>query len=336
MVLPLWPTIERFFRNKTDCGPSTIQKMQGRYQILIDYIAARDFCEESCYDFLDHLRQARGASNATVKNYILLLKAIGKALKLDFTEELKGDKIDKVQKDVLSPEELSRLIAVYIPMPKKSDRGLEANTRISSLCEFLSIVGMRIDNALNLAERHVKTIDGVECIYIPGNETKTGDEIMLPITESIRACISRPKRYPHGLFFGTADGAMSPQYVNRTLKERAQAADIKKDISSHTFRRSMITNSLNADMPIALVSRLAGHKKLETTMRYYQHKVTDLVKIINAQPQSLKYASFDVMIWLAQRFYDFTKYASDRFPVAMKIDEEGIQITIRRAPARLP
>ena len=51
-------------------------------------------------------------------------------------------------------------------------------------------------------------------------------------------------------------------------------------IASHTARRSFITNALNAGVPLEKVMKIAGHKKIATTLKYDRSNLEEAAKTI--------------------------------------------------------
>ena len=68
------------------------------------------------------------------------------------------------------------------------------------------------------------------------------------------------------------------QVANRNLKDIMTGAGIKKDISFHCARHTFATVGISLGIPIEVISKLLGHKDLQTTQIYA--KVMDHVKIM--------------------------------------------------------
>jgi len=111
---------------------------------------------------------------------------------------------------------------------------------------------------------------------------KTGAHVAIPIHQNVKAIIKKHKGLPT---------AISDQKLNQYIKEVAQLAKLNDKfiykitkggklqvftyrewqmVSSHTCRRSFITNLLKMGIPHAQVMRLAGIKRYETLMRYFK------------------------------------------------------------------
>lgn len=111
---------------------------------------------------------------------------------------------------------------------------------------------------------------------------KTGAHVAIPIHSYVRAIIKKYKGLPPEI---------SDQKLNLYIKEVARLAKLNDKfiykitkggtlqvfefqewemVSSHTCRRSFITNLLKLGIPHAQVMRLAGIKRYETLMRYFK------------------------------------------------------------------
>ncbi|WP_317166124.1 tyrosine-type recombinase/integrase [Sphingobacterium sp. SGL-16] len=60
---------------------------------------------------------------------------------------------------------------------------------------------------------------------------------------------------------------------------------IKKEkylfLSSHTGRRSMVTNLLSRNVPITLIQKLTGHSDIRTLMKYESAGTDSLIEALN-------------------------------------------------------
>ncbi|MCS3901044.1 tyrosine-type recombinase/integrase [Methanococcus voltae] len=66
------------------------------------------------------------------------------------------------------------------------------------------------------------------------------------------------------------------KYVWELAKKYSKMAELDKDISTHTFRRSRALHLLNDGVPLEKVSKYLRHKSIGTTMSYIRITVVDL------------------------------------------------------------
>lgn len=100
-------------------------------------------------------------------------------------------------------------------------------------------------------------------------DTKSTEDRIIPIAESSSLFDNLRKLQVQtlqdgGPFVAYADGSSTAKKRNRILK----AAGIPP-ITIHDLRRTGITRALLAGVPPITVQKLAGHKDIKTTMRYY-------------------------------------------------------------------
>lgn len=119
---------------------------------------------------------------------------------------------------------------------------------------------------------------------------KTGAQVAIKINRIVKAIIKKWKGLPPAL----SDGKL-----NEMIKEVAKSAKLKKKfiykitkggilvtetmeewqmVSSHTCRRSFITNLLKQGFAHAHVMKLAGIKRYETLMKYFKQSAEDVAE----------------------------------------------------------
>jgi len=70
---------------------------------------------------------------------------------------------------------------------------------------------------------------------------------------------------------------LTPRQLNRAVHDAAESARIDKRVTTHTLRHSFATHLLERKVDIRVIQVLLGHKKLETTS-IYTHVATDLLR----------------------------------------------------------
>lgn len=70
------------------------------------------------------------------------------------------------------------------------------------------------------------------------------------------------------LFEGQNGGQYSASSVNQVLKQAAQAAGIKRQVSSHMLRHSYATHLMDRGIDLRIIQELLGHKSSRTTEIY--------------------------------------------------------------------
>ena len=134
--------------------------------------------------------------------------------------------------------------------------------------------GLRVSDLLKLKD--AKVIGG----NIVAMNKKTGEKVVIPAAEKVRAVIKKRRGFPPKI---------TDVELNRTIKDVAEAAGIKGDflytatkggvkteqyiprhmmISSHTGRRTSITNTLAGGVPTEIVMKIHGIRSHKTLNRY--------------------------------------------------------------------
>ena len=89
-----------------------------------------------------------------------------------------------------------------------------------------------------------------------------------------------------------------PQWAYREITRWNRSAKITERWTPHQLRHGFVTNLLRAGMPIALVSRLANHSDITTTMRYAKLGGSDLREWrAMQQPQQSQNDVVDLKQW---------------------------------------
>jgi integrase/recombinase XerD len=71
------------------------------------------------------------------------------------------------------------------------------------------------------------------------------------------------------LFPGRSDGHISEDSAARILRGACQQVNIF-GVSSHSFRRTALTQMSNAGIPLRVVQEISGHRNLEQLQRYLE------------------------------------------------------------------
>ena len=71
------------------------------------------------------------------------------------------------------------------------------------------------------------------------------------------------------LFISQKNSAFSPRSLQRLYKQMMKSVGLDEMCSSHSFRRTFITNLITQGIDIKTVSTLAGHSSVQTTVDVY-------------------------------------------------------------------
>ncbi len=96
----------------------------------------------------------------------------------------------------------------------------------------------------------------------------------IPVIEDLRRLLVEyyPLAGDDYLFPGRSDGHISEDSASRILRVACQQAGII-GVSTHSFRRTALTQMSNAGIPLRVIQEISGHRNLEQLQRYLE--VTD-------------------------------------------------------------
>lgn len=198
---------------------------------------------------------------------------------VDPTWRLERPKIDRPVGDVLSKQEVQRLLAQPV---ETSALGL----RDRALLEVLYGSGLRRKELLGLDLADVR-VDERELVVRLG---KGGKGRVLPVGRTpwqfLTAYLERGrpslvKQRPVPAVFMTAQGGrLKETRLRKLLDHYAKAAGISRRLTPHTIRRTFATHLIQAGVSVRHVQVLLGHESLETTARYLRLSGAEIRKEI--------------------------------------------------------
>ena len=93
----------------------------------------------------------------------------------------------------------------------------------------------------------------------------------IPVIEDLRRLLVEyyPQRGDDYLFPGRSNGHISHDSAARILRTACQQVDIF-GVSTHSFRRTALTQMSNAGIPLRVIQEISGHRNLEQLQRYLE------------------------------------------------------------------
>lgn len=205
----------------------------------------------------------------------------------DPTELLEIPKTGLKLPTVLSVDEINDIIGAI-------DLSTKEGRRNKAILEVLYGCGLRISElvSLKLSDIHTKE----EFIKVEGKGSK---QRLVPIPQTAlkeiqnyvldRNHINIRKGSENILFLSKRGTPISRSMVFLYIKQYADAAGIKKNISPHTFRHSFATHLLEGGANIRAIQQMLGHEKITTT-EIYTHIDREFLRqeIIEHHPRNQK------------------------------------------------
>ena len=171
----------------------------------------------------------------------------------DPAENLKPPKVEKKAPEILTVEEVDRLL-------QKPDRENVKGIRDSAMLELLYATGMRVSEMLHLQISDVNLQLGY--VICHDHEKERIIPIGIPCKKALEKymAVSRPafveNKEETALFTNCSGKAMSRQGFWKVLKGYADAAGIRGDITPHTLRHSFAVHMLQNGADIRSVQIL--------------------------------------------------------------------------------
>lgn len=285
--------LERSYsKNTLDAYRRDLQKLLVFY--ADNHIDYRTVTLEQLDQFAGQLReegiQARSVARilSGVRSFYRFL-TLEKEVEQDPTELLESPQIGKHLPEVLSVEEIDSIISVI-------DVSKPEGIRDRAIIEVLYGCGLRISELCNLRISQLYLED--KYIRVKGKGSK---ERLVPIEgvaiDRVREWLVtrmgykvKPSEEDYVLVSLTRGSRLSRISLFVYIKDYAERAGIKKNISPHTFRHSFATHLLEGGANLRAIQMMLGHEDISTTEIYMHIDKSKLrTEILEHHPRNILY-----------------------------------------------
>lgn len=285
--------LERSYsKNTLDAYRRDLQKLLVFY--ADNHIDYRTVTLEQLDQFAGQLReegiQARSVARilSGVRSFYRFL-TLEKEVEQDPTELLESPQIGKHLPEVLSVEEIDSIISVI-------DVSKPEGIRDRAIIEVLYGCGLRISELCNLRISQLYLED--KYIRVKGKGSK---ERLVPIEgvaiERVREWLVtrmgykvKPSEEDYVFVSLTRGSRLSRISLFVYIKDYAERAGIKKNISPHTFRHSFATHLLEGGANLRAIQMMLGHEDISTTEIYMHIDKSKLrTEILEHHPRNILY-----------------------------------------------
>ena len=245
-----------------------LEKMQ-HFMVQKGIRNVEDVTEEALNAYIQYLEDSHFAT-ATVSRNVASIKAFWHfmlregIIGADISGNLKAPKIEKKMPEVMSPEEVVRLL-------EQPNGSSDKEIRDKAMLELLYATGIRVSELIALKVSDVNMqMNFLIC--------HAGKERIIPFGSAARSALAR---YLDGvrdsmiedkksdILFANCSGLpMSRQGFWKLIKHYAQKADIKADITPHTLRHSFAAHLVENGSDLRSVQEMLGHSDISTTQIY--------------------------------------------------------------------
>lgn len=221
-------------------------------------------------DYVAYLEGNKFAA-ATVSRNVASLKAFYHfmvqegCVEEDLSEQLKAPKIEKKVPEIMSPEEVIRLL-------EQPSGNTPKEIRDKAMLELLYATGIRVTELITLKNSDVNMQMGV---ILCRDRNK---ERIIPFGMAARNALARyldgtrdamlENKSSEELFVNCSGQPMSRQGFWKLIKYYAKKAEIKADITPHTMRHSFAAHLVENGADLRSVQEMLGHSDISTTQIY--------------------------------------------------------------------
>lgn len=192
---------------------------------------------------------------------------------------LEGPKLGLYLPDTLSTEDIERIT-------KSIDLSTDLGIRNQCMVEVLYGCGLRVSELIDLKISDINFKEGFIKVEGKGKKirfvplAKYTSKLIKNYIENVRINNKINKKYEDILFLNSRGSAMSRVIVFIIIKELAEKAGIRKNISPHTFRHSFATHLLQNGADLRFIQEMLGHSSITTTEIYTHLKTEELHDVI--------------------------------------------------------
>jgi integrase/recombinase XerD len=287
----------QYLQLEKSLSPNTLEAYQNDLNHLLEFLQEKNLCYKNvtiedlqhfCAVLIDLGISARSLARTLsgLRSFYRFLLLEGE-VENDPTELLEGPKISRHIPDVLTVEEIGRMISCI-------DLSKQEAQRNRAILEVLYSCGLRVSELCQLKLSSLYLDEGFIRVEGKGNK-----ERLVPISEkaikelnfwfSERVHIPiKPGNEDYVFVSFRRGGALTRVMVFYIIKELAERAGIHKSISPHTFRHSFATHLLEGGANLRAIQSMLGHESIGTT-EIYTHIDTARIReeILNHHPRNI-------------------------------------------------
>jgi integrase/recombinase XerD len=226
----------------------------------------------------------RGLSAKTIVRNLVAIRTFFRFLVQEGTlqanpiEELESPKIDKTLPEILTLQEVERLL-------EQPDPQTPLGIRDRAMLEVLYATGMRVSELTRLPTQQVNLEGGYVLLFGKGSKERIvplGREAMKWVAfylQNARGRLAKGKE-DHLLFMSQWGRGMTRQQFWKKIKEYGRKAGIRKRITPHLLRHSFASHLLERGADLRSVQLMLGHADISTT-QIYTHVTGDRLKKVH-------------------------------------------------------
>ena len=209
-----------------------------------------------------------GKASSSVILFLSALKyAYSNILKKDITAGIKRPKKEKRIPNVLTKEEVKKLLDAC------------KNRKSRLMLSLLYAAGFRVSELVSL--KHSDLSFDEKTGHIRQAKGKKDRIFNIPnfLMDALKEQAEMQKQSGQEFLFSGAKGRLTERNIQKIVKNTAKKAGIQKDVHPHTLRHSFATHLLESGTDIRYIQALLGHSSISTT-EIYTHVSSEALKKI--------------------------------------------------------
>ncbi|MBV6478971.1 MAG: Tyrosine recombinase XerD [Ignavibacteria bacterium] len=271
-----------YLRNEKSVSENTIQAYTFDLDKLFEYLTTEKSVEklssltdEMLNDFIKSLYFVKNDivfSSKSIARIISTLRTFfkyldnEKVISINPAENLESPKIPKILPEVLSVEEMEKLLEL-------PDSDNKLGLRDKALLETMYASGLRVSEVINLEISNVFFNDGFVRIFGKGSKERIvpiGKTALKYVTRYVKESRNqlKSKNSQNYLFLNFRGGKLSRMGILDIIRKYSSMAGINKNVHPHTLRHSFATHLLQGGADIRIIQEMLGHSDISTTQIY--------------------------------------------------------------------
>ncbi|GAB4544196.1 MAG: site-specific tyrosine recombinase XerD [Phycisphaerales bacterium] len=290
-----------YLRVEAGCLPKTVEEYgrdvrdfvedARRHGVLTtEQLTARTFEEH-----LARLKTERGLDARTVVRHLATMRVFCKwLLTAGLTHAHLGEHLERPSAwrrlpEVVSPNQIRRLLTHGAPEPSTQGTGAPLWVRDRAILELLYASGLRNSECVTLRVEDADLTLGVVRVTGKGDKTRLvpfgepAERAMVRYLSECRPRLVRPGVHHAGrMFLSNTGRPLERTGLWHIVKRCARRAGLEQ-IYPHLIRHSFATHLLGGGADLRAVQEMLGHASVETTQVYTHVDRTDLARVIRTK-----------------------------------------------------
>ncbi|MBT3374166.1 MAG: site-specific tyrosine recombinase XerD [Lentisphaerae bacterium] len=239
-------------------------------------------------DILDFLEQglANGLATATLARRLVAIKVFfryllqERVLERDVTDVMEGPRLWRVLPDMLTEDEIKRLLAAF-----RGKDPLEQRNRC--ILEVFYASGLRVSEVADLRLSGLKLEDGFVRVIGKGDKERIvpvgrpAQRALTAYVNTVRPALDKSQEAVN-VFLSINGRPLTRARIWTIVKEGAARAGITKNVYPHILRHSFASHLLAGGADLRVIQEMLGHADIATT-QIYTHVDRDRLAEIHRQ-----------------------------------------------------